>query len=609
MRSPKGPVAKKGLTEASSMGLGSRLAVEPGKLVVRMYRQGLGDCFLLAFGTSDANDPRYVLVDCGIHKREMHGRDRLDQVLKDLAKATNRHLHIVVATHEHADHLSGFVQKGSTFLDHNWTIDELWMAWTEQVGDPQADELRTKRGTARIVIEKAIERLNQQPGAAGSASLTKRIEGLTSFEKPVDNSVDESAVKDEIESRAKKLPKRHLMVNWLAAASRTIPSAAKGKAAKPSSNELALGLLAATAKNAVFGDPKVSSALRIPDIPHARAYVLGPPRDAKLLKKDLPTKNRGESQSENEGKYKEVYLAGDSTHRTFELSPVLNVYATVAASSALPPDMRYPFVRSFRRPLPVSGARRRSTQSLARGDFSTPLKSTDDFIASSYFDPEFDWRRIDGDWLNAAEALALNLDSDTNNTSLALAFEWGAEGAGKVLLFPGDAQVGNWLSWRDQRYGANHKTISADDLLRRTILYKAGHHASHNGTVKRDPREMLPSDPLGAPFGLELMDDIIVMIPVDRDAADKEMPTPWEMPALPLYRRLRQKARNRVLRSDTSLTPLDPKEDDLDIVPQSTEWTSVPGLKNAKWRRSAETFEAGTAGPLYFDILFALPDS
>ena len=54
-----------------------------------------------------------------------------------------------VATHEHADHLSGFVQKGSPFLEGKIEIDQLWVGWTEKVGDGQADQLREKHGIAR----------------------------------------------------------------------------------------------------------------------------------------------------------------------------------------------------------------------------------------------------------------------------------------------------------------------------------------------------------------------------------------------------------------------------------------------------------------------------
>jgi len=38
------------------------------------------------------------------------------------------------------------------------------------------------------------------------------------------------------------------------------------------------------------------------------------------------------------------------------------------------------------------------------------------------------------------------LQSATNNTSLVLAIELED---GDVMLFAGDAQVGNWLSWQD----------------------------------------------------------------------------------------------------------------------------------------------------------------
>jgi hypothetical protein len=55
------------------------------------------------------------------------------------------------------------------------------------------------------------------------------------------------------------------------------------------------------------------------------------------------------------------------------------------------------------------------------------------------------WRRIDTDWLAAADQLALNLDDHVNNTSLVLALELGDGEDAPVLLFPGDAQ---WSSPR-----------------------------------------------------------------------------------------------------------------------------------------------------------------
>ena len=79
------------------------------------------------------------------------------EVMAHVAEATGQHLDVVVATHEHADHLSGFVQKGSPFLTPGLTIGQVWLAWTEKRGDAQADQLRKKKGTAQAIIDKAVK--------------------------------------------------------------------------------------------------------------------------------------------------------------------------------------------------------------------------------------------------------------------------------------------------------------------------------------------------------------------------------------------------------------------------------------------------------------------
>jgi glyoxylase-like metal-dependent hydrolase (beta-lactamase superfamily II) len=124
-----------------------------------MYRQGLGDCFLIGIGTAVETDPRYILIDCGVHFRQDDGPKRVDEVLQNLVVATGGTIHVVVATHEHADHLSGFIQKGSPFLDDRLKVGQFWVSWTEKVGDDQADLLREKRGAARQAIERAVEKL------------------------------------------------------------------------------------------------------------------------------------------------------------------------------------------------------------------------------------------------------------------------------------------------------------------------------------------------------------------------------------------------------------------------------------------------------------------
>jgi beta-lactamase superfamily II metal-dependent hydrolase len=590
-----------------------RLTLEDGRaqIIVRMYRQGLGDCFLLALPTNDPKQPKYVLIDCGVHARETKGKDRLAQALRNIVDATGGHLDVVVATHEHADHLSGFVQKGSPFLTETLSVGEVWLGWTEKRGDAQADLLRQQRGTATEVIEKAVEQARQSAGLAGP-QLAKELEKITDFEHHDPEAIDLDAVTALVSQMCEANSEAG---SFVTAADTGLPArlgAAKSKGTsasrpKPSSNELALGLLSAKAgksKTRYFKPGDVATLDAVQDL---RAYVLGPPRDDELLGRSDPSKIRGRTDKHPDGMYKEVYLSGGAGPEALSLAPALR-WDDETLVGRMSEDFRHPFSRQFRRSYKSLSTKGQEPHVEWDSDRNSVDSATTNIVEGVYLDPTQDWRRIDGDWLQSAEKLALNLVGDTNNTSLVLAFEWGPPRKGKVLLFPGDAQVGNWLSWRNQNYKAGGVTMTADDLLRRTILYKVGHHGSHNATARRDSDETTPEYPLGVPFGLELMNDIVAMIPVDSQAVNKNMPDPWEMPYDRLYRRLREKARLRVLRADESITPLKPPEEP-DLVPESTTWQPIPGLKHAQWRRSAENFTIGdNLGPLYYDVAFELED-
>jgi beta-lactamase superfamily II metal-dependent hydrolase len=92
------------------------------------------------------------------------------------------------------------------------------------------------------------------------------------------------------------------------------------------------------------------------------------------------------------------------------------------------------------------------------------------------------------------------------------------------------------LSWPGE--GPNGETVTGPDLLRRTVLYKVGHHGSHNATLREK--------------GLEMMEapDLVAMIPVDEDWAHERKPNKWEHPAEKLLARLKEKARGRIIRTD-----------------------------------------------------------
>src|SRR5215207_3930790 len=97
---------------------------------IRMYNVGFGDCFLLRIPTDDGE--RRMLVDCGYHsqgKGKFSDVDLVTQIKKDLA---GKGLDVVVATHRHQDHISGF---GETALWADIPVEEVWLPFT---ADPKA---------------------------------------------------------------------------------------------------------------------------------------------------------------------------------------------------------------------------------------------------------------------------------------------------------------------------------------------------------------------------------------------------------------------------------------------------------------------------------------
>jgi hypothetical protein len=85
----------------------------PPAVSIRMYRQGLGDCFLLSFPR--AGKPLYMLIDCGVLLGTKGQNERMREIADDIRLTTDGHIDVLVATHEHWDHLSGFLQAADVF--------------------------------------------------------------------------------------------------------------------------------------------------------------------------------------------------------------------------------------------------------------------------------------------------------------------------------------------------------------------------------------------------------------------------------------------------------------------------------------------------------------
>ena len=123
---------------------------------VRMYRQGLGDCFLITFGTGAK--AVNVLVDFGSLGATTTGVSSAD-VVADIRKTTKDHLDLLIVTHEHKDHLSGFRDQEAEFKKIK--IDRVWLGWTENPQDAKAQDLKKYKddlGEALAAVSAALTR-------------------------------------------------------------------------------------------------------------------------------------------------------------------------------------------------------------------------------------------------------------------------------------------------------------------------------------------------------------------------------------------------------------------------------------------------------------------
>lgn len=450
---------------------------------IRMYRHGLGDCFLVSFATGDG--PKHALIDCGTLGAKLTSVT-MDQVVADILRETGKHLHLLVATHEHKDHVSGFHTHREAWDDPELRVDRVWAAWTENPKDPAAQAIRKHKGD-----------LMEAVGLAAQAMA--RVQG------------------DPAERRAVR-EMRAGMRNLLGffGASRAGTGSFSALALAKTVNDAMAYVTGRAGKEGVeFLEP--GRCLEPEWLPGFRVYVLGPPRSEAALR------NMGGHESP------ELYHAAGQTGA--ELAGAVTFGLSGKTYALYREELEGEDRQAFERRLPFDPRFRVETVDEAACGERFP----------AYYAQDQAWRRIDGDWLTGAGELALQLDSYTNNTSLVLAVE--LIGDGRVLLFAADAQLGNWLSWHEHTFhvteaDGRERTVTAEELLRRTVFYKVGHHASHNATIQQK--------------GLELMDDddLVAMIPLDHEVAIRKRPHPWHMPADALYRRLIERTRGRVLRSD-----------------------------------------------------------
>ena len=108
----------------------------PTSLTIRMYNVGFGDCFLVTFHY--AKQDRHMLIDYGSTAAPKNVRGKyMTAVAQDIQKQCQGKLDILVATHRHRDHISGFATDGDGTgkIIASLKPDSVIQPWTE---DPKA---------------------------------------------------------------------------------------------------------------------------------------------------------------------------------------------------------------------------------------------------------------------------------------------------------------------------------------------------------------------------------------------------------------------------------------------------------------------------------------
>ena len=373
------------------------------RLRIRMYRQGLGDCFLLTFNPDE--QPVHLLIDCGTLGNG-GSTVTMQRVVDDIAATTQRHLGLLIATHEHRDHLSGFNTGRAVFDDH-FTVDQVWVAWTENPDDPVAQQIVRYKKDLLSSLRFASQKL-QNNGLSGAeqtalAATGARIGALLDFDADLP-------------------PEEMVLGVALATSVNDAMNYATSRAGRPPD----------------FLEP--GQVLEPAWLPGVRFYVLGPPCSPQALS-----------------------LLGDRD------SPELYHFSELQAASlaaTMPFHAAAGPLADYRRQL--DGEARQRFEAGQPFDDRFRIDASEEAACQGFYPNYFAqaevWRRIDLDWLSSADDLALQLNSMTNNTSLVLAIELIEDG--RVILMAADAQLGNWQSWDKLTFdvtGADGAARTGDD--------------------------------------------------------------------------------------------------------------------------------------------------
>jgi beta-lactamase superfamily II metal-dependent hydrolase len=148
-------------------------------VTIRMYNVGFGDAFLVL--VPDGQKQRRILFDCGSIDAA-DGLEMKDIVKRIVADVTDpdgvARIDVVVGTHRHKDHVSGFSNPAWDDVE----VKEVWMPWTEHPTDPEARRIRNIQSRLALGLTAAL-------AAKGPGLTAAEQEELKRYRDIVDNAL------------------------------------------------------------------------------------------------------------------------------------------------------------------------------------------------------------------------------------------------------------------------------------------------------------------------------------------------------------------------------------------------------------------------------------
>jgi hypothetical protein len=126
------------------------------RVSIRMYKMGTGDCFTLKFFKGRKVSFK-MLIDCGCWSGSS---TKLEPYIAEMKRDVENHVNVLVATHEHKDHVHGFDACQDLFTN-DFEADEVWLAWTEDDSDKVVRKWKREYGEKKRKLALAAERLEK----------------------------------------------------------------------------------------------------------------------------------------------------------------------------------------------------------------------------------------------------------------------------------------------------------------------------------------------------------------------------------------------------------------------------------------------------------------